>query len=97
MNSVKYLPSAETELLESALYYEQQSEGLGDCFIRAVEAAERSVAAYPLWGEPWAHSLRRQRVRGFPFALIYRLQEKEIIIYAVAHLSRRPEYWRDRI
>jgi hypothetical protein len=35
-------------------------------------------------------------VRRFPFALIYRQLTGGIEILAVAHVRRRPSYWRDR-
>ncbi|OLP07150.1 hypothetical protein BLL52_1546 [Rhodoferax antarcticus ANT.BR] len=32
-------------------------------------------------------------VKGFPFAVVYMAFETEVVVYAVAHLSRRPGYW----
>jgi hypothetical protein len=36
-------------------------------------------------------------VRRFPFALVYAVDKTEILIVAVAHTHRRPEYWHDRL
>jgi hypothetical protein len=36
-------------------------------------------------------------VRGFPFVLAYRVLGDKIRIDAVAHMHRRPGYWRRRI
>jgi hypothetical protein len=33
----------------------------------------------------------------FPYRLIYRVEGEEIRIYAVAHVRRKPGYWRRRI
>jgi hypothetical protein len=32
----------------------------------------------------------------FPYGIIYEPSEVEIVIIAVAHLHREPEYWRSR-
>ena len=41
--------------------------------------------------------LRRRLVRRFPFGILYRIEPEEIVIVAVAHLRRKPGYWRERI
>jgi hypothetical protein len=33
----------------------------------------------------------------FPYGLIYTATEAEILVIAVAHLHRAPEYWRTRL
>ena len=35
-------------------------------------------------------------VRRFPFGILYRVDPDEIVILAVMHLARQPDYWRDR-
>ncbi|WP_407936397.1 hypothetical protein [Limnochorda pilosa] len=42
------------------------------------------------------HLTRRVLVRGFPYQVVYHLRPDEIVIVAVAHLKRRPGYWRNR-
>jgi hypothetical protein len=33
----------------------------------------------------------------FPYGIVYELSEIEIVLIAVAHLHREPEYWRSRL
>jgi hypothetical protein len=40
--------------------------------------------------------VRQKVLHRFPFALIYEIDADEIRVFAVAHHSRRPGYWRDR-
>ena len=51
--------------------------------------------------ELWAagpHSTRRFLLRRFPFTLIYRERASgEIQLVAVAHTSRKPGYWKQRL
>jgi len=35
-------------------------------------------------------------VQRFPYQVVYRLSAEEIVIVAIAHLKRRPFYWRKR-
>jgi plasmid stabilization system protein ParE len=39
---------------------------------------------------------RRALVAGFPYQVVYRLRPAEIVIVAIAHLKRRPGYWKNR-
>jgi hypothetical protein len=41
--------------------------------------------------------VQRRIVRGFPFVLAYRVLGDTIRIDAVAHMRRRPGYWRSRL
>lgn len=50
----------------------------------------------PLRWPPYLHGTRKALLRRFPFALIYRAGADEIQVVAVAHLHRRPGYWRNR-
>jgi toxin ParE1/3/4 len=42
------------------------------------------------------HNTRRVLLKKFPFSVIYRPEPDGIVIFAVAHQSRRPGYWRGR-
>ena len=39
---------------------------------------------------------RRTLVARFPYQVVYRLRPTEIVIVAIAHLKRRPGYWKSR-
>lgn len=48
-------------------------------------------------GKPGVAATRRILVEGFPFAVIYIPIDTEIVVHAVAHLSREPTYWIERL
>jgi plasmid stabilization system protein ParE len=94
---VRFLEVAQLELDEAISYYNQQAPGLGDAFlIQAVAAIER-IQRFPKAWHPMGEQLRRCRLSRFPYALIYACSTDEILIVAVGHLHREPEYWRDRL
>ncbi|OGT72179.1 MAG: hypothetical protein A2W76_04990 [Gammaproteobacteria bacterium RIFCSPLOWO2_12_47_11] len=94
---VKLHPEAESELIENAIYYECEVEGLGYRFIEEIERGIEVLIAQPRLGQPLNEQLRSFVLGGFPFSLIYSLEQDKIWIVAIAHQKRRPGYWRKRI
>jgi toxin ParE1/3/4 len=97
MKPAVYHPDAQREAENSALYYEVHQPGLGHRFLEAVEVCQRFVQQHPSVGAPFESGTRRFRVKGFPFCLIYLEQAQRLFIVAVAHFSREPGYWRERL
>lgn len=93
---VRYLSIAESELDVAIEYYEEQEPGLGLRFFAEVRNTIDRVIAYP---DAWygiSSSTKRCRTKIFPYGIIYQIREKEILIVAVAHLHRKPNYWSKR-
>ena len=55
------------------------------------------IEAAPQLQRPWRHGTRRHFNREFPYALIYVERPDRIMLLAVAHFKRRPDYWRERL
>jgi plasmid stabilization system protein ParE len=92
---------AADEIREAAEWYHAREEGLELRFLAAVRAAFEQLEADPSqFGtlETLPKKLRFQRVllEDFPYLIIYEQVESEVFVYAVAHASRRPNYWRRR-
>ncbi len=79
----RFLPSAQAELFEGISYYSDIRAELGSRFEQAVADAVRSAVAHPERGAPKAKNTRRWLVKGFPFGVIYRENEAEVLIVAV--------------
>jgi toxin ParE1/3/4 len=94
--SVRFLEEARDEFLEQISYYEEQQKGLGDQFRESVVAATALASAHPNLGSPWKLRTRRIFPKGFPFAVVYRVEASELVVFAVSHFKRRPTYWRRR-
>lgn len=96
MKCVLFVEPARLEVLAEVAYYRRIEAGLGTRFLEAVEDATARALAYPLAGTTAQNRTRRVFLRDFPFALVYRSDERGITIYALAHHARRPGYWRSR-
>ena len=97
MTDIVFLDPALAELRQSAHWYDNRESGVGREFLDAVDQAlDRLLidpAARPVAGE----GIHRQSLDRFPFSLLYRIQAARIVIVAVAHHSRKPGYWRNRV
>ena len=84
-------------MIHSGLFYDERIRGLGERFLQAVKATESIVLKHPLSGQPYEAGTRKHRVRKFPFALIYKEFPDRVMVFAVAHFSRKPGYWIERL
>jgi hypothetical protein len=74
-----------------------KSPGLGDALLIEVVTAIERIRAFPNAWHPLGDELRRCRLRRFPYGLIYALEKGEILVLALAHARREPQYWRERV
>jgi len=79
-------------------WYLQRSEEAARDFDAEVDRAIQLIIESPQRWPMGPYGTRRFLLRRFPFFLIYRERSpREIQIVAVAHTSRRPGYWRQRM
>jgi len=90
-------PEAHQEMIESARFYEEKSEGLGADFLTAVENTTRRIEENPEAGPLERANIRKRLVSGFPFTILYEVQPHSIFLAAVMHQQRRPGYWKTRL
>jgi plasmid stabilization system protein ParE len=96
MKPVRLLQPAEFEMLEAARFYESQATGLGLEFLDKVDAAIQDIGMNPERWPMLQTNIRRRLILRFPYALLYRIDENEIVVQAVMHLRQRPGYWSGR-
>jgi hypothetical protein len=94
---VRLLYAAQRELVEAIGYYNKERAGLGSEFRNEAWLAIQRIREFPdAWSALGGH-IRRCQLRRFPYGLVYEPTAREIVIIAVAHLHRHPEYWRSRV
>jgi plasmid stabilization system protein ParE len=97
VSRIRFIAPARREFLSEVVYYNGKEPGLGARFAAAIEEAAMRAVAFPLTGSPASKDTRRVFVKNFPFAVVYRADADGVVIFAVAHHSRRPEYWQLRV
>ena len=94
---IRLLKSAQAEMDDGITYYEEQVNGLGFEFLDEILDTFKRIKLNPDAWSPLSKRTRRCLVHRFPYGIIYQIRENNILIIAIAHLHRKPEYWRDRI
>lgn len=99
--SITYHELARTDLYEIWGWYEARERGLGDRFISTLAAALDQVADWPNSGSPTVAGdgeviERRVGTTGFPYVARYRTIDNTIVVMAVHHQSRHPDFGTDR-
>lgn len=90
---ISFLPLAQAELDDAFLWYEQQGVGLGYEFLDEFDQSIRLIASFPKLFEQMTEGLRRCLINRFPYGIIYGIDSEKIVVIAVAHLKRKPNYW----
>jgi len=94
----RFLVPASIELDDAAAFYDAQRPGLGYQFAMAVQASLSRIERFPESYQRIGRYSRRCLVAGFPYGIIYQLRpaESHVLVIAVAHLHRHPDYWQRR-
>ncbi|MBI3725590.1 type II toxin-antitoxin system RelE/ParE family toxin [bacterium] len=91
---------AREEFADAALWYDERASN-GQQFMdevgRAVERLRSAPEACALVREVDDDRVRRARVQGFPYHVVFVDHPRSVFVVAVAHTSRRPGYWKDRL
>ncbi len=94
---VIFTEEADRDVAESYAWYEGCEPGLGEDFLRCVEACVLSLQRHPHLYPVAVDEFRRALVRRFPFEIFYEPTEDSIIVYSVFHCSQDPHKWRTRL
>lgn len=88
---------ARDELVEAKRFYNRQQQGLGEQFKYEAKLASQRIADHPLAWQFESDPVRRFIFNRFPYKVLYVIREQKIVVVAVAHQHRAPDYWFDRI
>ena len=85
------------EAIAATRWYRERDPRVADRFLAEmrhhVDRARLMFESYP----PYLHGTRKAAISRFPYLLVMMEWQGEIKIVAVAHTSRRPGYWQERL
>lgn len=91
-------PEALHEYAEATQHYAEISPSLAGAFVAQIENGISQLLLHPQAWSPVEEDVRRYLIKRFPFGIYYTVEENNsIIIQAIMHLSRKPDYWKTRI
>ncbi len=96
MKPVRFHPEAEAEMIQAAQYYELLQSDLGRRFLTSMQESINRVKINPSLYPVIDLDVQRCLTKTFPFGILFRDSFKQIVIVAVMHLHRDPDYWKTR-
>ena len=84
---------ATQELEDAVRFYELEYAGLGRSFKEEVKKAALRVAEYPKAWSIERGEVRKCLLHRFPYKLLYSVEEDHVLVIAIAHQHRKPDYW----
>ena len=96
MKQIIFLDPATKELTEAVAFYNERVDGLGKQFISELERTLDRIGRQPQSGRLMNSCTRRMLLSRFPYAVLYREEDKQIVIVAIMYKHRKPEYWVER-
>ncbi len=93
---IEFHPEALEEYRQAALWYANREASIAEQFIASVEEAIKQVSAAPSRWRLIDEDVRRCLTHIFPYAILYTIESDSILIIAVMHCSREPNYWKLR-
>jgi toxin ParE1/3/4 len=94
--AVVWTAEAQADLTEAFAWYEARRVGLGQRFVRALDAAVAEIADNPLQFPTRYRTLRRAGVRRFPYGVFFHVESDRVVVVACFHARRDPHLWHAR-
>ena len=97
MRRVILLSGAKADLRDAFRYYEKKKEGLGEEFLDDFYKTRFWISEHPFAAPVIYKDFRKAKFHIFKFLLVYSVEQEEIVVVAVMHRRRDPDYWKARI
>lgn len=100
--TLKISRGAEEDAANAVSWYDEQREGLGTEFLNTLQPLFQRIEATPFQfprvvGKNDRRHLRHGLLRRFPYRVVFEVKDDgTLLVLAVAHTSRHPDYWRNR-
>lgn len=93
---LRFLEPAQREVDDAVRWYDRQADGLAQKFLDDPDRTIRRIISFPESCSTIEQDLRRCLLSRFPFGVIYGIDDQTVVVVAVAHSHREPEYWIER-
>ena len=97
--TVKILPIALKDLRNEKIWYQEQSENIGEEFKKEIYQEIDYISKNPNHFQLKYQSIRQALVKPFPYAIFYFIDEERarIVLVGILHVKRNPKIIRKRI
>lgn len=90
---LKVSSTAYKETDDAFAYYEEQSTGLGERFLKSLEDAYSKLSQTPQYYSYIRNdkNIRDIKIKTFPFVIIFQIMENTVLVLRVFNTNRNPE------
>ena len=97
MKRIRLLDAAAQDLMDGFKFYEQQEGGLGEYFLDSLFSDIESLLIHAGIHPTYFLSYYRMLSKRFPFAVYYRIDGNDVLVYAVLDCRKNPASIRSRM
>jgi plasmid stabilization system protein ParE len=97
MKKIRLLDLASQDLVDGYKFYEQQESGLGGYFLDSLFSDIDSLLIHAGIHPTYFQSYYRMLSKRFPFAVYYRVDGNDVLVYAVLDCRKNPAWIRSRM
>lgn len=91
------LPNGQTDIDDAWAWYEGQQVGLGTRFLKRLDEAFARLRLNPYLNAARKRNVRIATIKRFPYLIVYRMEQRRIVVYALIHTSRGPAFWQRKL
>ena len=95
--TLRFLPEVEEDVIAGYAWYEEKASGLNEDFLRMFYAYVGEIPRNPKLYPKVYREFRRCLLRRFPYAIYFKIEGKEIIIFGLFHCARDPRTIREKL
>jgi toxin ParE1/3/4 len=93
----EFHPEALEEYRQATTWYTERDPRIAGEFVEAIEDAIKRIRESPMRRRVIEEDIRRCLTHVFPYAILYTIEPDFLLVVAVMHCSREPNYWKTRI
>ncbi len=90
-------PGVLEEVAVAIEYVEAQRHGYGDRLRRSLEQTLANIELFPESVQIREGTARLAVLRDFPYNVVYRIKDDELLVVAFLHGHRDPDHWRKSV
>jgi len=94
--TLRFLDEAERELRDAVADYDAQKKGLGRRFSNELKEKLRFLRKMPMAHGIVERDIRRAVLKHFPYVVLYRVGEMEVVVLSIFYAKRDPADWQSR-
>ena len=97
MKKIRLLDLASQDLMDGFNFYEQQESGLGGYFLDSLFSDIDSLLIHAGIHPTYFQLYYRMLSKRFPFAVYYRIDGNDVLVYAILDCRKNPAWTRRRM